>query len=119
MSCLSYSGKIGDPRAPVFPVAHYYRSHEGLTLTNPSRVQFAAWAGLSSSDEFFTSRDAQTAFQDHLEFLATRVNNITGVRYMCGDRAGGNWQSFARKRHGKSPVCKMNTSGLHPNLSQG
>ncbi|KAK2079251.1 hypothetical protein QBZ16_002942 [Prototheca wickerhamii] len=50
---------------------------------NPdSKGMFAAWAGLSSSDEFFTSRDAQTAFQDHLEFLATRVNNITGVRYM-------------------------------------
>ena len=32
---------------------------------------------------------------------------------------GGIWQSFARKRHGQSPVCKMNTSGFHPNLSQG
>ena len=98
MSCLSCSGKHGDPRAPVFPTAHHSRSHEELPLTNPSRVQFAAWAGLSSSDEFFTSRDAQTAFQDHLEFLATRVNNITGVRYMCGDRACGRELAIVRQK---------------------
>eukprot|EP00210_Caulerpa_lentillifera_P005910 g5650.t1 len=82
-----------------------------LTLTDnwteaDSKKQFANWAG-KDADEFYTDPQIKSWFKDHINFMTSRVNSITGIAYR-DDPVIFSWNLI------NEPRCECHVRGCSP-----
>ncbi len=59
----------------ILTLTDYWEGYGGLP-------QYAAWAGASNADDFYTNTTMQGYFKDYASMLSKRTNTVTGVPYV-------------------------------------
>ncbi|KAL6781917.1 hypothetical protein ACKKBF_B09950 [Auxenochlorella protothecoides x Auxenochlorella symbiontica] len=82
-----------------------------------NKAAYASWNGLESPDDFFTSPAAQKGFQEHMQFMAERVNSVNGRVYK-EDPAIFSWNLMNEPRYFDNNTACQSQTGTCTNAMQ-